>query len=458
MSSMESITVGAIRGAQLPAAKSRSLFEGSLLAALRGMPSESAADDQVRARREALEWLELHGLPSTHDEAWRNASISDLSKTHAVVSYGDVGANAGLLEKARASVIATDRALFLVDGIASTNARPMPGVRWQRLTEALSDPRVRAQFGAHVRLDNGFVAANSAGFSDGWCIMIEPGTVFREPLEVCIVSSTHIDGQVTLPRLFVSAGAGSQVRLLERHYSSQGVTTLSNVVTEIVVDEGALVEHDRWIDHGNGTWAVASTAVAVAQNAEYRSWSITGRGRFVRHDLDVRLSGKRAKAVLDGLYYARTGQLVDQHTRVWHEQPEGVTKECYRGVIEDRGRGIFDGIIFVGRGSMQTDARQENRNLLLGPEAIAHTKPHLEIDADDVTCSHGATIGQLDDQQLFYLRARGISEAESKSVLTWAFAKEIVDRGHDECLRGEIERSLQRDLDIVAVDVKESAQ
>jgi Fe-S cluster assembly protein SufD len=159
--------------------------------------------------------------------------------------------------------------------------------------------------------------------------------------------------------------------------------------------------------------------------------------------LDVRLAGRNATAVLDGLYYARAGQTVDQRTRVWHEQPEGSTRECYRGVIEDRGRGIFDGIIYVGHDAMKTDARQENRNLLLGPEAVAHAKPHLEIDADDVTCSHGATIGQLDESQLFYLRARGISESDAKAVLTWAFAKDIVDRGAHVGLRAEVERSLQ---------------
>jgi Fe-S cluster assembly protein SufD len=133
---------------------------------------------------------------------------------------------------------------------------------------------------------------------------------------------------------------------------------------------------------------------------------------------------------------------VNQHVRVWHDRIEGQTKECYRGVVEDEGRGVFDGIIYVGRGAAKTDARQENRNLLLGPRAIANTKPHLEIDADDVSCSHGATVGQLDEQQLFYLRSRGIPESVAKDVLIWAFAKEIVDRCPDSALRLEFESGL----------------
>jgi Fe-S cluster assembly protein SufD len=197
------------------------------------------------------------------------------------------------------------------------------------------------------------------------------------------------------------------------------------------------------VDHGPSTWQMAATAVNVGEGAEYHAWSATARGRFVRHDLTVRLAGRRASAVLDGLYYARKGELVAQYARVWHEQPEGVTRECYRGVIENEGRGVFDGIVYVGHGAVKTDARQENRNLLLGPAAIAHTKPHLEIDNDDVACSHGATVGQLDEQQLFYLRARGIAEDEARAVLTWAFAKEIVDRCPNDELRRLAEETLQ---------------
>jgi Fe-S cluster assembly protein SufD len=166
----------------------------------------------------------------------------------------------------------------------------------------------------------------------------------------------------------------------------------------------------------------------------------------VRHDLRVRLQGTRAKAVLDGLYYANPESFVDNHVHVWHEQAEGTTKECYRGVIENQGRGVFDGVINVCKGAVKTDARQENKNLLLGPLAVVNTKPHLEIDADDVSCSHGATVGQLDESQLFYLQARGIDAVFGRKLLTWAFAKEIVERCPNESVRRVVTSRLEGDL------------
>lgn len=394
----------------------------------------------VERRTEALERLVAHGVPSSKDEAFRNTSLSALAdvslhvddsrdKAHAIV---DAGLFAG-----------KGPVLWLVDGVAMTDSAAIAGVRWLPLSQALeADARVREHLGAHAKLENGFVAANTAAFSDAWCLLVEPGQRIEVPIELRIVESAQSPGKLSLPRVFVFAGAQSQLRLIERQLSRAGQTLLSSLVVEIVVERGAKLEHARFIQHGAATWSFATTAVSVAEDAEYRSWSVSSRGRLVRHDLAVTLRGRGATVSLDGLYYGRTGEVVDQHTRVWHEQPAGRTRECYRGVIEDGGRGIFDGIIYVGRGAMQTDAQQENRNLLLGPTAIAHTKPHLEIDADDVVCSHGATVGQLDDEQLFYLRARGIAQKDARQVLTGAFAKEIVDRCPDSDLRQEVEIAL----------------
>jgi Fe-S cluster assembly protein SufD len=267
--------------------------------------------------------------------------------------------------------------------------------------------------------------------------------VVEQPIELRLVESTDGQGTCSHSRVLLVAGASSRVQLVERQQSSTTEPALSNLTTEIVLEHGARVEHCRWVDHGTQTWSVARTVVVVGEAAEYRSWSISGRGRFVRHDLSVHLAGRGAKAILDGLSYGRSGELVDQHVRVWHEQPEGQTKENYRAIIEDGGQGIFDGIIYVGRGAVQTDARQENRNLLLGPRSIVHTKPHLEIDADDVNCSHGATVGQLDEEQVFYLRSRGVAEAEARAVLAWAFAKEIIDRCPNDSMRSEVAQLLQ---------------
>jgi Fe-S cluster assembly protein SufD len=418
-----------------------SAVERSLLEVAREQVSKGPAWLGAQRRR-ALDWLESNGLPTASDEAWRNASIAHLLDepfSHRRLAASSAFAAQTTNEDDRGKA----RPLWLINGEAISDAPPIPGVRWLPLAEAAEiDARVRMQLGAHVRLEDGFVAANVAGCWDGWCVVVEPNVVVEEPIELRLVASTEVRGTLSLPRVLVIAGAGSKLKLLERHMSRSGETILSSSVTEIVVERGASVEHSRFVDHGSRTWSIAATAVSVEENAEYRCWSTTARGRFVRHDLGVRLAGRGAKALLDGLYYARQGGVVVEHTRVWHELAQGVTRECYRGVVEDQGRGVFDGIVYVGRGAMQTDARQENRNLLLGPGAIANTKPQLEIDADDVVCSHGATVGQLDEQQLFYLRSRGIDESDARAALTWAFAKEIVDRCPNEQLRNEVERNL----------------
>lgn len=416
-------------------------FELSLLARLREQVAR-CSDALVAKRREALKWLENQGMPSAKLEAWRNASITELLE-----SSFDVPAVAALPSSLTNYVQRDDSAcaatLYIINGVAMTDAAPIRGVRWLPLAQAIErEPIVREQLGSIAPLEDGFVAANLASFNDGWCIIVDAGVAVDSPIEICVLTSSDQAKIACTSRVIVLVGEASQLRLVERHGSESRGASLTNLVTELRLERGATVEHARWVDHGTLAWSIATTAVSVGEDATYRSWSASGRGRFVRHDLAVRLVGRRATAELDGLYFGRSGEVADQHVRVWHEQPEGVTKECYRGVIENHGRASFDGIIYVGRGAMKTDARQENRNLLLGKDAIAHTKPHLEIDADDVTCSHGATVGQLDEQQLFYLRSRGIEAATAREVLTWAFAKEIVDRCPNPTLRTLVERSL----------------
>jgi Fe-S cluster assembly protein SufD len=418
-----------------------STIERSLLAACREGVAKGS-DGSPRLRLEALQWLQCHGIPDSHVEAWKNDSIAELLE-EPVENCTQSSAVGELGKWRRAAPSCAVSALWIVNGVPITDAAPVSGVRWLTINRALAEePRAREQFGAHLRLEDAFAAVNAACFSDGWCILVEAGAVVQEPIEIRIVDSTDTRGALSVPRVLVIAGASSRLRILERHTSASGETVVSSPVAEVVLERGALVEHSTWVEHGDRTWSMATTAVSVGEGAEYHSWAASTRGRFVRHDLAVRLSGHHATAVLDGLYYARAGGLAAQHTRVWHEQPGGETKECYRGVIEDEGRGNFDGIIYVGRGAQGTKAHQENRNLLLGPQAVAYTKPHLEIDADDVSCSHGAAVGQLDAEQLFYLRARGIAEHEARKVLTLAFARQVVERCPDPGLREEVERSL----------------
>ena len=395
-------------------------------------------------RRNALTQLETKGLPAKKDEAFRFSPIGALAdQSFGMQSSGVPTVESKVAEDFSVALDPSALRLAIINGVPVSTNQSIRGVTIATLKAIAKDALVASKLGTLLSEQDGWIAANTSGFGDGWVIVVDDGVSAEIPIELSFHQGANGASSVAFPRVLVILGTGSRLSLIERHSSSGDKTSLSNSVVEAFIGTGAVLQHNRWVDVGPTAHSLCSTAVSVGANATYQAWSLATAGRFVRHDLQVRLSGRAASTVLDGLYYGRESQLVDNHVRVWHEQPEGTTKECYRGVVEDHGRAVFDGIIYVGKGAMKTDARQENRNLLLGSDAVVNTKPHLEIDADDVSCSHGATVGQLDDSQLFYLRARGIDEAMGRALLTWAFAKEIVDRCPNEAVRDAAVRRLE---------------
>jgi Fe-S cluster assembly protein SufD len=203
---------------------------------------------------------------------------------------------------------------------------------------------------------------------------------------------------------------------------------MQNAVTELCLEQGAAVDHMRIVQGTAESRLVGELAVRQARSSRYTSRVFTLGGALSRLDLAVWLDEEGAECSLDGLYMARGEEQVDHHTRVEHVKPNTTSIERYKGIVAERGSAVFDGIIHVERGAMKASAHQENRNVLLSDEAIVNTKPHLEIDADDVSCTHGATVGKLDESALFYLRARGLDEDAAQAVLLFAFVREILDR------------------------------
>jgi Fe-S cluster assembly protein SufD len=407
-----------------------SKLESSLVALVRErakLPLAGASAVKAAAFSKLLE----RGLPSRKDEAFRFSALGPLAERTVFdgSSREPIGSPA-MSAGERQSV------LLQVSNDRTVAPAGLPkGLEIVCLRDALStdDNEGLRRLGTLLSDQDGFIAANTAGFGDGYLIKVEDGITLELPLELCFGHggervATDGEALMSFPRVLLWLGRGSRLSVIERHEVQGSGASVSSGVMEVFIGDGAELEHSRWVDLGSQHVQLAATAVSVGLGGTYRSWSATAAGGLVRHDLQVRLAGRRASTVLDGLYYGRRGQLADHHVRVWHEQPEGSTKESYRGVVEDLGKGVFDGIIYVRSGAMKTDARQENRNLLLGPQAVVNTKPHLEIDADDVACSHGATVGQLDENQLFYLQARGIDLDLGRQMLTWAFAKEMVER------------------------------
>ncbi|HZW74118.1 MAG TPA: Fe-S cluster assembly protein SufD, partial [Caldimonas sp.] len=245
---------------------------------------------------------------------------------------------------------------------------------------------------------------------------------------------------VTHPRTLIVAGEGSRVTVVE-HYLGEGIYW-TNAVTEAVLGAGASLTHYRVQRDSPRAFHVGTVAVEQAADSRYGSRSISLGGALVRSDIGTRLDAPGAACTFDGLYLASGTQHVDHHTTIDHRQPRGTSRELYKGIMDGRATGVFNGKVFVRPHAQQSDAQQMNKNLLLSDDAQIETKPQLEIFADDVKCSHGATIGQLDDDAIFYLRARGIDAAAARQMLIFAFANELIEPVAVEPLRALLTREL----------------
>lgn len=273
-----------------------------------------------------------------------------------------------------------------------------------------------------------FLDLNTALFQDAVLLVVREGTVVERPIHLVLGTAARPVPVVAHPRVLVVVEPRAQLTLVETYFGGDGVPHFCNAVSEVVVGDGAVLRHVRVQQEGEAGFHVATLAAEVGRDASYRSHVVSFGGRMARLDVDVVLSAPGADVELDGLYVAAHAQHLDHHTFVDHRQPNGTSRQLYKGILDGTARTVFDGRVAVRRGAQKTSAHQENRNLLLSAEALAYTKPSLNIDADDVRCSHGATVGQLDEEPLFYLRSRGIDERTARSILTYAFGREVLDR------------------------------
>jgi Fe-S cluster assembly protein SufD len=331
----------------------------------------------------------------------------------------------------------------MTNGVPNLGPVRAKGVEVTTLAQALTDGprRLEPWLGRVVPPAQGFVAQNTALFGDGVVVAAAPqsrGGV----LHIRYEAGDSATPTLSLPRLLVLLDAGSELTLVE-HYAPGPASgkRLESSVTEIVLAEGAQLEHVRIVDGHQASSVISSVGVVQARASRYTSRVFTFGGTLSRLDLGIRLDGHDAECTLEGLYFAGQGERVDHHTRVEHAVPRTTSREEYKGILDGDGLSVFDGTVVVRRGASRTVAHQENRNLLLSNEATAHAKPHLEIDTDDVKCSHGATVGRLDPAQLFYLRSRGIDADVARALLTFAFGRELIGRVGDVAVRERLERS-----------------
>jgi len=289
------------------------------------------------------------------------------------------------------------------------------------------------------------VALNTALMNDVGNLVIAEGAEIAAPIHVIHIGGGE-PGPIAHPRTLVTVGAGARVQLVESFVGLGASDAIINPVTEIACGERSTVRHHRVLRDGPSTWHIGALGVRQETGSDYRAVSAILGGRLVRTEMLVTLAGENARNEMNGVYHSRGEQLIDNHTRVDHAVPNCESHQLFKGVLDDRSRGVFDGKILVRKNAQKTDAYQTSRNLLLSDDAISNNKPQLEIYADDVKCSHGATTGQIASEQVFYLMARGLSEPAARSVLTYAFAREIVEDIEVEAVRNEVDRELMARL------------
>jgi Fe-S cluster assembly protein SufD len=251
---------------------------------------------------------------------------------------------------------------------------------------------------------------------------------------------------VAYERTLIVAGAGSRSRIVESYVSPDGRASLTNAVTEVVLESGAHVERCKLQHEGAEALHVATLAASVGRDASFSDHSLVLGALLSRDDIEVRLDGEGASCELAGLFVVDGKRVADTHSKIDHVRPHGTSRELYKGILDDQARGVFNGLVVVRPGAQKTDAWQMNRNLLLSREALVHSTPQLEILANDVKCKHGSTTGQLDAAALFYLRSRGIDAAAARALLTWAFASDLLRHVPDAAVRTAVERHLQAKL------------
>lgn len=292
-----------------------------------------------------------------------------------------------------------------------------------------------------------FIALNTAFAKNGTFIQVKDNAVIEKPVFFYYISDTSKSQVISFPRNLILAGKNSQFQFADFYVSAGGATSFNNIVTEIKVNANAQVQYYKIQQEEDHAIHVGTTQVHQEKDSTFSATTISLSGRLIRNNLNIAIGGTGCTANMFGLYMPDGRQHVDNHTVVDHREPHSFSNELYKGILSGKSTGVFNGKIYVRQDAQKTNAFQSNKNILLSPDATMNTKPQLEIWADDVKCSHGATTGQLDEEQLFYLRARGISKESAQAMLLYAFAKDVLENIQIEALKTSLDNILAKRLD-----------
>jgi len=376
------------------------------------------------------------GFPKLSDEDWRFTNVAPIAKLNFSLA-GQAVVNGAETEVLTDSVFAAlpGHRLVFVNGFFSAKLSSIKavtdGVRIESLAAALAKDAalIEKHLGKYAHTaGNAFAALNQALFADGAFIFVPSGVTVAEPVQLIYISSAKKSGETALPRNLIIAEANSKVTVVESYLTTASVAYLTNAVTEIVAGDNAFIEHVKVQDEAAEAFHIATIAGEFGRASNVSVHSFALGAKISRNNIRTKLAGEGLECILNGLYLTKDEQLADHHMIVEHAQPHCASHEYFNGILDDKSKGVFHGRILVREIAQKTDAKQTNKNLLLSDDASADTKPQLEIYADDVKCTHGATIGQLNEESIFYLRSRGMSQDTARQMLIHAFAGEIIER------------------------------
>ena len=401
-------------------------------------------------RSSAMDRFEQLGFPSVQEEDWKYTNLATLAKEEfAPVTSGSSEAR----DIERFTYPETAEAhLVVVDGFLREDLSTKTGlgdVVAVDLFSAVEDARynkiVRKYFARNAGYhNNGLTALNTAFLQSGVFLWIPKNVKLERPLQITFVADA--ENGASFPRLLVVAEENSSATVIESFASSNGGRYFTNAIAEIVLKDGAQLEHYRVQRESNDAYHVSTTSAELGGACRYETTSINLGGRLSRHDISVVMDHEGAETAVDGLYLVGPDQHSDTHSVIDHKQPHCTSHQLYKGILDGNGRAVFNGKVFVREGAQKTDAQQTNKNLLLSEKARVDTKPQLEIYADDVKCAHGAAIGQIDPEELFYLETRGIGPELGRSLLTYGFAEEVIGKIKIDSIRSQLDEFVLRQL------------
>ncbi len=405
-------------------------------------------------RDDAFGCFDRLGFPTTALEDWRFTNVAPIAATTFVAATSAADYSRAALDALRLPRLGGPELVFVngsfAPALSVTDGLPA-GARAQNLAAVIANDAegITPCLGRLARVDRqAFTALNTAFLRDGAVVDIASGVVVEKPIHLVFVTTNGAEPVLSQPRVLLRVGAHSQVRVVESHVGHSEAPYLSNTVSEIFAGDHAVVDHYALVREAEVAFRVGSLHATLGRASTFSSHTITLGGGLVRNEASVVLGGEGGTCTLNGLYLANGRQLVDNQTTIDHAQPHCNSHELYKGIIDGRSRAVFNGKIIVRLDAQKTDAKQSNKALLLSEDAQITTKPQLEIFADDVRCTHGATVGQLDGDALFYLRTRALSREQARQILIHAFAADLLGHIKIDAIRAQLDALLLERLPV----------